>query len=127
MVNKKFHWQVFIDWLIVNDRLSMVCVDEVHLFVHFGMTLCGNFKLLTPCLFNKLKAGQSTMRTKIQLLFMTCTCTKGIMVESIKKIVGIMFDMTNNVFWPLAEEMKHHQVHFDCSAVSTIITPILFI
>ena len=55
ILNKKFLWMELIDWLIVNNRLSLVCVDEVHLFVHFGMTFRDEFKLLTIGLFNKLK------------------------------------------------------------------------
>jgi superfamily II DNA helicase RecQ len=76
ILNKKFLWLDFLNWLIDNNRLSMVCVDEVHLFVHFGMTFREEFKLLTPALFNKLKVGGSSTTTTIPLLFMTGTCTK---------------------------------------------------
>ena len=38
ILNKKFPWSSFLDWTIFHDRLSMVCVDKVHLFVHFGLT-----------------------------------------------------------------------------------------
>jgi superfamily II DNA helicase RecQ len=31
-------WIGLIDQLIASERLTMVCVDEVHLFVHFGLT-----------------------------------------------------------------------------------------
>jgi superfamily II DNA helicase RecQ len=44
ILNKSFLWLKLIDWLIAHGRLSMVCVDEVHLFVHFGMTFRDEFK-----------------------------------------------------------------------------------
>jgi superfamily II DNA helicase RecQ len=53
MLDKKFLWLDFLNWLIDNNRLSLVCVDEVHLFAHFGMTFREEFKLSTPALFNK--------------------------------------------------------------------------
>jgi superfamily II DNA helicase RecQ len=31
-------WIGLIDKLIENKRLSLICVNEVHLFVHFGLT-----------------------------------------------------------------------------------------
>jgi hypothetical protein len=112
LLNKTFLWKPFLSWLIENDRLSMVCVDEVHLFVHFGLTFRTEFKQLTPILFDKLKVPGSSYRTTIPLLFMTGTCSKTI-VTMIEKITGIGFDTDANVFWPPASEMKHRHVFFD--------------
>jgi superfamily II DNA helicase RecQ len=112
MLNKKFLWLDFLNWLIDNNRLSMVCVDEVHLFAHFGMTFREEFKLLTPALFNKLKVGGSSTTTTTPLLFMTGACTKSV-VNSMQRIIGITFEATKNVFWPAAEEMKHRQVFIE--------------
>jgi superfamily II DNA helicase RecQ len=112
LLNKTFLWKPFLSWLIENDRLSMVCVDEVHLFVHFGLTFRTEFKQLTPILFDKLKVPGSSYRTTIPLLFMTGTCSKTI-VTMIEKITGIGFDTDTNVFWPPASELKHRHVFFD--------------
>ena len=112
ILNKTFLWKAFLSWLIESRRLSMVCVDEVHLFVHFGMTFRNEFKQLTPILFDKLKVTGSSYRTTIPILFMTGTCSKSI-VTMIEKITGIGFDTSSNVFWPPASEMKHRQVFFD--------------
>jgi superfamily II DNA helicase RecQ len=70
ILNKKFPWSAFIDWMIANYRLSLVCVDEVHLFVHFGLTFRDVFKGLTLVLFDKLKVPGSNTKTTIALLFM---------------------------------------------------------
>jgi hypothetical protein len=95
----------------------MVCVDEVHLFVHFGMTFREEFKLLTPALFNKLKVGGSSATTTTPLLFMTGACAKSV-VNSTQRIVGITFEATKNAFWPAAEEMKHHQVFMEVACTT---------
>ena len=52
--NKKFLWKELLHWLIDNNLLSMVTVDEVHLFVHFGLTFRKEFMFLTSKLFSKL-------------------------------------------------------------------------
>jgi superfamily II DNA helicase RecQ len=93
ILNKWFLWLELIDWLIAPGRLSMVCIDEVHLFVHFGMTFRDEFKALTPVLFPKLKVCGSNTRSSMPILFMTVTCTKRI-VDTVEKIVGFIFEKT---------------------------------
>jgi superfamily II DNA helicase RecQ len=110
--NKKFLWQTLIDWLIVNQRMSMVCVDEMHLFVHFGMTFRDEFKELTPLLFKKLMTVGSTTTTQVPLLFMTATCTKRIL-STIELMSGLLFDTQVNVFWPTPDAMAHRHVLLD--------------
>ena len=97
-----------VDWLITNSRLMMVCIDEVHLFTHLGMTFRKEFKDLTPLLFDKLKVAGSgnNSSTKVPIFFMTASCTKGV-VEVITTITGLEFDTDINVFWPPPDEMKH--------------------
>jgi superfamily II DNA helicase RecQ len=112
ILNKDFPWSAFIDWMILNNRLTMVCVDEVHLFVHFGLTFRDEFKGLTPALFDKLKVPGSTTKTTIPFLFMTGTCSKTI-VSSLQRLIGIQFDTSRNVFWPGADEMQHRNVLFE--------------
>ena len=58
-------WCELIDYLIANQRLSMVCVDEVHLFAHFGMTFRKEFQQLDTKLFRKLRIGDSKSLTKV--------------------------------------------------------------
>jgi superfamily II DNA helicase RecQ len=73
--NKKFLWKELLHWLIGRDRLSMVTVDEVHLFVHFGLTFRKEFMHLTAKLFKKLRVGSSNDYSKkfckVPILFMS--------------------------------------------------------
>jgi hypothetical protein len=120
-VNKKFPWSdLAVDWLIKNDSLFMVFVDEVHLFTHFGMTFCNKFKELTPFLFDKVKVAGSASKTKmkIPILFMTAPCTKSA-VDVTSTITGLTFDTNVNVFWPPPLKMKHCHVLLEKVQYST--------
>jgi superfamily II DNA helicase RecQ len=105
-------WCELIDYLIANQRLSMVCVDEVHLFAHFGMTFRKEFQQLDTKLFRKLRIGDSKSRTKVPILFMTATCTEAI-VDRVESMTRLSFDRLNNVFWPCPMEMGHRHVYLD--------------
>jgi superfamily II DNA helicase RecQ len=88
-------WCELIDYLIYNQRLSMVCVDEVHLFAHFGMTFRKEFQLLDKKLFKKLRVGNSKTLTKVPILFMTATCTEAI-VARVEVMTGLVFNRDDN-------------------------------
>jgi superfamily II DNA helicase RecQ len=105
-------WCELIDFLIANERLSMVCVDEVHLFAHFGMTFRKEFQQLENKLFRKLRIGESRTRTKVPILFMTATCTASI-VDRVEAMTCLSFNRVDNVFWPCPIEMGHRHVHLD--------------
>jgi superfamily II DNA helicase RecQ len=105
-------WCGLIDHLIKNDRLSMVCVDEVHLFAHFGMTFRKEFQHLDQKLFRKLRVGNSRSCTKVPILFMTATCTEAI-VDRVEAMSGLTFNRDTGVFWPEPEEMSHRHVFLE--------------
>mgnify|MGYP002177090796 CR=1 FL=1 len=102
ILNKKFPWSDFLDWLIINKRLSLVCVDEVHLFVHFGLTFRDEFKGLTPVLFDKLKVGGSAALTTIPLLFMTGTCSTTRLFHHLRSflVYGLIPSTMYSGHWP---------------------------
>jgi ATP-dependent DNA helicase RecQ len=82
-------WCELIDFLITNQRLSMVCVDEVHLFAHFGMTFRKEFKDLDKKLFRKLRVGTSRTVTKVPILFMTVLSTMDRVIPRWNKVCRI--------------------------------------
>jgi superfamily II DNA helicase RecQ len=90
ILNKSFLWLGLIDWLIAHGRLSMACVDKVHLFVHFGMMFRDKFKELNPVLFSKLKVRGSNTRSTTPILFMTASCTKSIVGTGEKMLVSCL-------------------------------------
>jgi superfamily II DNA helicase RecQ len=102
--------------LIAKRLLSMLCIDEVHLFVQFGHTFCQEFALLQPVLFKKLRVLQvspsaelSRFHTTVPVLFMTATCNQT-MVEQIEKLSGLRFHRSSGIFWPSADAMHHRNL-----------------
>ena len=108
-------WRPMIDSLIAKRLLSMLCIDEVHLFVQFGLTFRQEFALLQSVLFKKLRvqasasAEPSRFHTTVPVLFMTATCNQT-MVEQIEKLSGLRFHRSSNIFWPSADAMHHWNV-----------------
>jgi superfamily II DNA helicase RecQ len=104
-----------IDSLITKRLLSMLCIDELHLFVQFGLTFRQEFALLQSLLFKKLRvkaslsAKLSRFHTTVPVLFMTTTCNRS-MVAQIEKLLGLRFDRSSNIFWPSADTMHHRNV-----------------
>jgi superfamily II DNA helicase RecQ len=115
-------WMGLLESLIKKNRLSMVCVDKVHLFVYFGLTFRKEFKQLKT-LYNKLKLcnkKESTdpnipaaiCKTKVPILFMTATCSKFV-VERVQVMTRLDIDIPSNVYWPGASEMAHRHVFLE--------------
>jgi superfamily II DNA helicase RecQ len=115
-------WMGLLEALIKKNRLSMVCVDEVHLFVYFGLTFRKEFKQLVV-LFNRLKLcnkkvstdpsiNSANCKTKVPILFMTATCSKFV-VERVEVMTKLDIDIPSNVFWPSASEMSHRHVFLE--------------
>jgi superfamily II DNA helicase RecQ len=115
--NKKFLWKELLHWLIARNRLSMVTVDEVHLFVHFSLIFRKEFMFLTAKLFSKLQCGTSNNYSKkfskVPILFMTATCTKFIIERVESSMIGFTIDKSVNVFWLGPLGMDHRQVFLD--------------
>jgi superfamily II DNA helicase RecQ len=104
-----------IDQLITSERLTMVCVNEVHLFVHFGLTFRKEFMQLKTCLFNKIKmSNNKEYKTKVPVLFTTATCNTFV-VDKLQAFTNLKLSIPANVFWPAAAEMGHRHVFFDVS------------
>ena len=87
--------------LIENGLLRLVCVDEVYLFVHYGLSLRTVYAMLSSTLFQHLILDKGTgYRTKIHVLFMTATCTWRIFAQFQALPSSKFFPMLSNVHWP---------------------------
>jgi superfamily II DNA helicase RecQ len=108
-------WRPMIDSLITKRLLSMLCIDEVHMFVQFGLTFRQEFALLQSVLFKKLRvkaspsAELSRFHTAVPVLFMTATCNQSMVAQN-EKLSGLRFDRSSNIFWPSADAMHHQNV-----------------
>ena len=73
-------------------------MDEIQLFVHYGLSFRSQFAMLSTTLFKQIRDGACT--TKIPVLFMTASCTQE-MFEQLQLLTGLRFYKDHrNIFWP---------------------------
>ena len=105
----KPHWKQFIQDLTKRKLLRLVAVDEIQLFVHYGLSFRHQFAMLSTTLFRDLKVGG--IKTKIHVLFMTATCTVE-MFDQLQTLTGLKFHKDKlNVFWSNFFSMQNRNVY----------------
>ena len=101
-------WLDLIKDLIGKQIVKLICIDEVHLFVEFGVTFRPSFCLLKEKLFsmiltntsNDAITSSSTIKTtslKVPMLCMTATFNHNLLTL-LQQMIGIYFH-ANNLFW----------------------------
>jgi len=110
IVNDKT-WMGFLKKLIENGLLRLVCVDEVHLFVHYGLSFRTEFAMLSSTLFRHLIIDRGAgYKTKIPVLFMTATCTNRIFRQLQDLTTLKFFPTLVNVYWPGPIDMMNRHI-----------------
>jgi hypothetical protein len=94
--------------MLDSGALQLLCVDEAHLFVQFGLFFREEFIQLKSLLFEKLLLHGTSIYTKIPILFMTATANQTILSQ-LERITGYIFQK-QNVFWPPAPQMLEPKV-----------------
>ena len=92
--------KALIPFLIRNDLIRLIVVDEVHLATSFGNTFCKEFRDLPSLLFS---------RVTCPMLFLTATCTRAIR-NDFEDMMQIDLNLMN---WPTANEMAHRCVSIE--------------
>ena len=87
---------------LTSGALTMVNVDEAHLFCQFGLFFRDEFLLLKKHMFDKLKVPQRSY-LKVPVLFMTATANMAIL-KRLSGITGLTFK-PQHVYWPPAPSM----------------------
>ena len=78
--------------------LRFIAVDEIQLFVNYGISFRSQFAMLSATIFKQIKNGR--FASKIPVLFMTASCNFQ-MFEQLKSLTGLEFYPDNrNIFWP---------------------------
>ena len=104
----KPHWKKFLKELIKRKLLRLVDVDEIQLFVHYGLSFCHQFAMLSTTLFRDFKINKHT--TKIPVLSMTATCTVEIL-KQLQTLTGLSFYKDNmNICWPNSIAMQKRNI-----------------
>ena len=99
----KPHWKRFV-WLLVQIKLlRLIVVDEIQLFVHYGLSFRSQFGMMSTTLFKQIRGGLSS--TKILVLFMTVSCTCKMFVQ-LHILTALNFhNKRRNVFWPSSDSI----------------------
>ena len=100
--------QAMFSSILDNGSLQLLCIDEAHLFVQFGLYFRDEFLQLKDLVFQKCLVDSNPKRTKIPVLFMTATANKTILTQ-LERLTGFEFDK-RNVFWPPAPFMLEPKV-----------------
>jgi hypothetical protein len=104
-----------INSLIAKQLLSMLCIDEAHLFVQVGLAFQQEFALLQLALLEKLQAKASPsaklscFHISVTVLSVMATCNQ-MMVEQIETLSGLPFDCSSNKIWASNDAMHHQNV-----------------
>jgi hypothetical protein len=121
-------WLELIKYLIEKKILKMICIDEVHLFVEFGVTFRPSFCELKQKLFSLIidnsndqptstsiptSSSMSTLSStttslKVPLLCMTATFNHYLLLL-LQKMIGITFNI-NNFFWNGPDSFKKRNI-----------------
>ena len=111
-ITSRPYWRDFFRDISRSGLLRLVCVDEVHLFVHYALSFRKAFALLSKVLFKHLKT-EDKYCTKVTILFMTATCTVEIF-EQVQSLTGIPFYQDKrNVFWPSPTGMANRSISIE--------------
>jgi superfamily II DNA helicase RecQ len=118
-------FQELIQHLIKTKLLRMICVDELHLYVQFGLSFRDEFRSLTKYLFDLIRINRYTQQqgkrqimrlstdTTVPILWMTATASDWI-IKELEDMTGISISHdSNNVFWPDAKGMYKPTVSLD--------------
>ena len=94
-------WMKLVDDLIRLEMLILICVDEVHLFIEFGLSFRKDFISLREKLFKKIISTNSTSsndlsphRTILKIPFLSMTATFNL------QLLNLLQKMTNITFNP---------------------------
>ena len=97
-------WIKLVDRLIESRLLKMVVLDEIHLFVQFGLWFRPEFGMLKARLFSKLLLPTGS---KVPIMCMTATATHDLL-QSFHTITGISFN-NDDIFWPSPSGMQQRR------------------
>ena len=117
-------WTNLVDDLLKIRMMNLLCIDEVHLFVDFGLSFRREFLDLRHKVFNKLIKSNgrsnihssSTTALKIPILCMTATFNTKLL-SLLQQIMNITFD-PRRFFWSQSSLFKKRHIKI-CIKYST--------
>ena len=119
-------WNSMISDLLKKRHIRNVCIDEVHLFVHFALSFRIQFLHCKNALFEKLllsnaEGQEDTSRTytSVPVMFMTASFNKQLF-NILEKITGYNFDK-RNIFWSERKQFERRNISIDLTVCPQLI------
>ena len=110
-------WSSLLKQLIINQTLSLVCIDEVHLYVQFAITFRPSIISLKTILFDLLHLhnpiNQNIHLLKVPVLFMTATFNDN-MNKLLNKITGLKIEK-ECIFWSESDSFSRRNINIEVS------------
>ena len=105
----------FVDQLVKERRLNLFCIDEIHLFIEFGISFRQVFQSLKNKNIKLFCNNDGSM--KVPILLMTATFDTN-MFHLIQRMLGVKI-YSNNIFWVEAHEFqkRHIAIHMKYSTL----------
>ena len=121
-------WRSLMVTLIERKVLKLVCIDEIHLFVMFGITFRKEFTLLKNTFFCHLLCKRDPRYTyasglchdlKVPLLLMTATFNQSLL-GLLETMIGVKV-LASNYLWSGRQKMsrRHIRINITMSSQST--------
>ena len=126
----KPHVMSFFVSVVEKDLLRLFCIDEVHLFVQFGLSFRQSFQLIKKSTIDKLIDKESG-QMHVPILCMTATFNNKLM-NLLENMLGFTIEK-NNIFWGdmnsfakrnifMSMKCTHHQFKSTCEDIATLST-----
>ena len=97
------------DMMIQQNIIRLICIDEVHQFVSFGLSFRYDFSKLRNKLFSKIiqtdKSSDKSQELKVPVLFMTATFNSD-MLNFLKKLTGLSIYNPTHAWSPIGDFKK---------------------
>ena len=97
------------DMMIQKNIIRLICIDEVHQFVSFGLSFRYDFSKLRNKLFPKIiqtdESSDKSQELKATVLFMTATFNSD-MLNFLKKLTGLSIYNPTHAWSPIGDFKK---------------------
>ena len=89
--------------------LRIIAVDDIQLFVHYGLSFRSQFAMLSTTILKQIKVDKYA--TKVPVVFTTASCTLEIL-EQLQLLTGLTFMPDQcNIFWPDSEVLMKRSIY----------------
>lgn len=102
-------WKEFITRIIALDYLRLFCIDEIHLFIEFGISFRKDFQLLKNNIIKMIRKDDGTFKVPIILM----TATFDFKLQNLLKNMLAISIKESNTFWGRREDFQKRNIKIE--------------